>query len=136
MPSQTGALFRTGKKRHKEPEPKRPNCRLHAACCNQQHATQLHTHSVGIVESSLWERLLSTIACDRLSECVRYGKSMFFLGWHEIRQTLYESLPEGVVHFGKRFQSYSDEGDGGVTLRFKARPSPTQPHLPVAPADK
>ena len=47
---------------------------------------------------------------------------MFFLGWHEIRQTLYESLPEGVVHFGKRFKSYSDEGDdGGVTVRFKAR---------------
>ena len=50
---------------------------------------------------------------------------MFFLGWHEIRQTLYESLPEGVVHFGKRFQSYSDEGDGGVTVRFKARPRPS-----------
>ena len=47
---------------------------------------------------------------------------MFFLGWHEIRQTLYESLPKGVVHFGKRFKSYSDEGDGGVTVRFKARP--------------
>ena len=54
--------------------------------------------------------------------CARYGKSMFFLGWHEIRQTLYESLPEGVVQFRKRFESYSDQGDDGVTVRFKAMP--------------
>ena len=44
---------------------------------------------------------------------------MFFLGWHEIRQTLYESLPEGVVEFGKRFDRYSDEGDAGVHVHFK-----------------
>ncbi|CAL5227826.1 g10854 [Coccomyxa viridis] len=49
----------------------------------------------------------------------RYGKSMFFLGWHEIRQTLYESLPEGVVEFGKKFDRYSDEGDAGVHVHFK-----------------
>ena len=44
---------------------------------------------------------------------------MFFLGWHEIRQTLYESLPEGVVEFGKKFDRYSDEGDAGVRVHFK-----------------
>ena len=44
---------------------------------------------------------------------------MFFLGWHEIRQTLYESLPEGVVEFGKKFDRYNDEGDAGVRVHFK-----------------
>lgn len=48
---------------------------------------------------------------------------MFFLGWHEIRQTLYEFLPEGVLDFGKRFSSYSDEGESGVRVHFKV------PHL-------
>lgn len=59
---------------------------------------------------------------------------MFFLGWHEIRQTLYESLPEGVVDFGKKFDRYIDEGHAGVHVHFRvcttppglhaARPSP------------
>lgn len=44
---------------------------------------------------------------------------MFFLGWHEIRQTLFESLPEGVVEFGKKFDRYSDQGDAGVHVHFK-----------------
>ncbi len=44
---------------------------------------------------------------------------MFFLGWHEIRQTLYDFLPEDVVEFGKRFRSYSDEGEAGICVRFK-----------------
>lgn len=49
---------------------------------------------------------------------------MFFLGWHEIRQTLYESLPQGMVSFGKRFDSYSDEGESGVVVRFKVTSPP------------
>ena len=46
---------------------------------------------------------------------------MFFLGWHEIRQTLYESLPPGVVQFGHKFDSYTDEGEDGILLRFRVR---------------
>lgn len=65
-----------------------------------------------------WRLPITAHEC--LCECARYGKSMFFLGWHEIRQTLYESLPEGVVQFKKQFKSYSDQGDGGVSVRFKA----------------
>ena len=57
--------------------------------------------------------------------CCRYGKSMFFLGWHEIRQTLFESLPKGVVEFGKKFDRYSDEGDSGVHVHFKVCTHPT-----------
>lgn len=37
---------------------------------------------------------------EALSE--KYGKAPFFLGWHEIRHLLYESLPEGVVEFDKQ----------------------------------
>lgn len=50
---------------------------------------------------------------------------MFFLGWHEIRQTLYESLPEGIVEFGKKFDRYSDQGDAGVHVRFKVSALPS-----------
>ena len=32
----------------------------------------------------------------------KYGKSPFFLGWHEIRQLLFEFLPKGVVQFDKQ----------------------------------
>ena len=32
----------------------------------------------------------------------KYGKESFVLGWHEIRQPLYQSLPEGVVIFDKQ----------------------------------
>ncbi len=32
----------------------------------------------------------------------KYGKAPFFLGWHEIRQLLFEFLPEGVVEFNKQ----------------------------------
>ena len=51
----------------------------------------------------------------------RYGKAMFFLGWHEIRQTLYEALPSGVVEFGRKFDSYTDEGEDGIVLHFMVR---------------
>lgn len=37
---------------------------------------------------------------EALSE--KYGKAPFFLGWHEIRHLLYESLPDGVVEFDKQ----------------------------------
>ena len=37
---------------------------------------------------------------EALSE--KYGKAPFFLGWHEIRHLLYESLPAGVVEFDKQ----------------------------------
>lgn len=32
----------------------------------------------------------------------KYGKAGFVLGWHEIRQLLYQSLPEGVVMFDRQ----------------------------------
>ena len=32
----------------------------------------------------------------------KYGKSQFVLGWHEIRELLYRSLPEGIVLFDKQ----------------------------------
>ena len=46
---------------------------------------------------------------------------MFFLGWHEIRQTLYDSLPSSVVEFGRKFDSYTDQGQDGILLRFRVR---------------
>ncbi|BDA46002.1 probable FAD-dependent urate hydroxylase [Coccomyxa sp. Obi] len=49
----------------------------------------------------------------------KYGKSLFFLGWHEIRETLYEGLPPGVVEFGRRYASYEDQGEDGVVVKFK-----------------
>ena len=39
-------------------------CRPHAACCKQQHASQLLTLFVGMVQPSLGMRLLSITACD------------------------------------------------------------------------
>lgn len=54
-----------------------------------------------------------------MSSFCRYGKSLFFLGWHEIRETLYEGLPHGVVEFGRRFASYDDLGADGVVVKFK-----------------
>ena len=32
----------------------------------------------------------------------KYGKRTCILGWHEIRQLLYEYLPSGVVEFDKQ----------------------------------
>lgn len=52
----------------------------------------------------------------------RYGKSLFFLGWHEIRQTLYEAVPPEVVQFGRRYAGYTDEGPDGVVVRFQVAP--------------
>ena len=54
-----------------------------------------------------------------MSRFCRYGKSLFFLGWHEIRETLYEGLPSGVVEFGRRYASYDDQGADGVVVKFK-----------------
>lgn len=51
----------------------------------------------------------------------RYGKGIFFLGWHEIRQTLYESLPQGMVEFGRKFDCYEDHGAEGISVRFQVR---------------
>ena len=56
---------------------------------------------------------------------------MFFLGWHEIRQTLFESLPKGVVEFGKKFDRYSDEGNAGVHVHFKVCCTPFGPSVKV-----
>ena len=39
----------------------------------------------------------------------KYGKSPFFLGWHEIRHLLYDSLPEGVVEFDKQVSQTSTQ---------------------------
>lgn len=44
---------------------------------------------------------------------------MFFLGWHEIRETLYEGLPPDMVAFGRKYDSYEEEEDGGIIVRFK-----------------
>ncbi|KAK9906811.1 hypothetical protein WJX75_008443 [Coccomyxa subellipsoidea] len=49
----------------------------------------------------------------------KYGKNLFFLGWHEIRGTLYEGLPPGVVDFGRRYASYDDQGSDGVLVKMK-----------------
>ena len=32
----------------------------------------------------------------------KYGNGPFFLGWHEIRQIIFDSLPSGVVEFNKQ----------------------------------
>lgn len=37
----------------------------------------------------------------------KYGKGPFFLGWHEIRQLIYESLPPGVVKFNSQVSTAS-----------------------------
>ena len=61
------------------------------------------------------------LCCGGLAKC-RYGKAMFFLGWHEIRQTLYEALPPGVVEFGHKFESYTDEGEDGIRAALQGAP--------------
>lgn len=32
----------------------------------------------------------------------KYGMSQFVLGWHELRELLYRSLPEGIVQFDRQ----------------------------------
>lgn len=64
-----------------------------------------------------------------MSSCCRYGKSLFFLGWHEIRETLYEGLLPGVVEFGRRYASYDDQGADGVTVNFKVLYHPFIPRV-------
>lgn len=39
----------------------------------------------------------------------KYGKTPFFLGWHEIRHLLYDSLLDGVVEFDKQVCQYSTQ---------------------------
>ena len=65
------------------------------------------------------QALMQACAC-------RYGKAMFFLGWHEIRETLYEGLPSGVVEFGCKYDSY-EEQDGAITVRFRVCAHPEKP---------
>ncbi|KAL3154854.1 hypothetical protein ABBQ38_011396 [Trebouxia sp. C0009 RCD-2024] len=52
---------------------------------------------------------------DQLYE--KYGKKTVLLGWHEIRQLLFEYLPSGTVEFDKQMTGY-DEDEDGVTLHF------------------
>ncbi|KAL0049404.1 hypothetical protein WJX82_001334 [Trebouxia sp. C0006] len=47
----------------------------------------------------------------------KYGKYPFLLGWHEIRQLLFDYLPAGVVEFDKQMNKY-DEEENGVTIHF------------------
>ncbi|KAL3144420.1 hypothetical protein ABBQ32_004168 [Trebouxia sp. C0010 RCD-2024] len=52
---------------------------------------------------------------DQLYE--KYGKKTVLLGWHEIRQLLFEYLPSGTVEFDKQMTSYDEDADG-VILHF------------------
>ena len=36
----------------------------------------------------------------------KYGKGPFFLGWHEIRQLIFEHLPDGIVDFNSQVSSH------------------------------
>ncbi|KAA6422787.1 MAG: Zeaxanthin epoxidase [Trebouxia sp. A1-2] len=80
------------------------------------------------------DKLLMTIPpgmtgnIEALSE--KYGKAPFFLGWHEIRHLLYESLPAGVVEFDKQMKSY-EETEDGVTLHFDHGQPPVHARLVV-----
>ncbi|KAL0042605.1 hypothetical protein WJX79_004971 [Trebouxia sp. C0005] len=47
----------------------------------------------------------------------KYGKYPFILGWHEIRQLLFDYLPAGIVEFDKQMTKY-DEVEDGVTIHF------------------
>ncbi|KAL0048045.1 hypothetical protein WJX82_006382 [Trebouxia sp. C0006] len=47
----------------------------------------------------------------------KYGIRLFVLGWHEIRQLLYEHLPSELVEFDKQLTHYDSDKDG-VTLHF------------------
>lgn len=47
----------------------------------------------------------------------KYGIRLFVLGWHEIRQLLYEHLPPDLVEFDKQLTHYDSDNDG-VTLHF------------------
>eukprot|EP00884_Botryococcus_braunii_P001461 jgi/Botrbrau1/11315/Bobra.0038s0076.1 len=48
-----------------------------------------------------------------------YGRNFFILGWHEIRQVLYENLPADTVEHGRRVTGYEDDGSGFIRLKFK-----------------
>ncbi|DBA89386.1 TPA: hypothetical protein ACH3X2_004746 [Trebouxia sp. C0005] len=53
----------------------------------------------------------------------KYGIRPFVLGWHEIRQLLYEHLPPDLVEFDKQLTHYDSDKDG-VTLHFdRGQPS-------------
>ena len=39
----------------------------------------------------------------------KYGKGPFFLGWHEIRQIIFDSLPAGVVQFSSQVSAVQIE---------------------------
>ena len=36
----------------------------------------------------------------------KYGKGPFFLGWHEIRQLIFEHLPDGIVDFNSQVSTH------------------------------
>jgi hypothetical protein len=42
------------------------------------------------------------------------------VGWHEIRQNLYDALPPDTVQLGRKVAGY-DEDEQGVTVRFQVQ---------------
>ncbi|KAL3136312.1 hypothetical protein ABBQ38_005577 [Trebouxia sp. C0009 RCD-2024] len=47
----------------------------------------------------------------------QYGYGPFILGWHEIRQLIFDNLPPGTVEFNTQVASYDEDADG-VTIHF------------------
>eukprot|EP00877_Chromochloris_zofingiensis_P014712 jgi/Chrzof1/9495/Cz04g05090.t1 len=64
----------------------------------------------------------------------KYGKSPILLGWHEIRQTLFEGLPEEAVAEGVHINKYVECSDGSIQLYQKQRHGDADSHedQPVA----
>jgi hypothetical protein len=48
----------------------------------------------------------------------RYGTNPTVLGWHEIRQSLYDALPSETVEMGRKIAGYEEEDDS-ITVCFQ-----------------
>ncbi|DBB16334.1 TPA: hypothetical protein ACH3X3_014633 [Trebouxia sp. C0006] len=60
----------------------------------------------------------------------KYGKAPLLLGWHEIRQLLFDHLPDGIVHFDTQVTHY-EEDEEGVTVHFSGKTPPRRAKLLV-----
>lgn len=60
----------------------------------------------------------------------KYGKVPFIFGWHEIRQLLFDHLPDGIVHFDTQVTHYNEDEEG-VTVHFSGNTPPRRAKLLV-----
>ncbi|KAK9833645.1 hypothetical protein WJX74_001593 [Apatococcus lobatus] len=68
---------------------------------------------------------------DSARQLKKYGVKPGMIGWSDIQQNIYESLPDGTVEFGQALSGFSQD-ESGVQLSFEGQPDVRANYLVAA----